>query len=113
LGQIPHEVPLQWAPRVADTLAKDPNFIKVEFHIGRFITAAVDNEKERAITEALKGNLESASQQININVLLSILYYCSIVNSNSPLHPVTHQAVSIEGSIHKGCPQEANEDTNP
>jgi hypothetical protein len=34
---LPRQTPL-----VAETLAKDPDFIKAEFHIDRFITAVVD-----------------------------------------------------------------------
>jgi hypothetical protein len=40
----------------------DLDFIKAGFHIGRFITMVVNTEEERAITEVLKSNLESASQ---------------------------------------------------
>jgi hypothetical protein len=69
-AQIPPEDPPQRIPHIADMLSKDPNFIKSEFHIRRFITTAVDTEKECAITEAFEGNLESTSQQININILL-------------------------------------------
>jgi hypothetical protein len=39
--------------RVAEILAEDPKFIKVGFHIGWFITTAVDTEAERANTEVL------------------------------------------------------------
>jgi hypothetical protein len=41
------------SPRVADSLAKDPDFIKAEFHIGRFETAAVNTEAEQADIQAL------------------------------------------------------------
>jgi hypothetical protein len=36
--------------RVADSLAKDLDFIKAGFHIGRFVTAAVNTEAERLIS---------------------------------------------------------------
>jgi hypothetical protein len=56
----PEDSPQQ-IPCVADSLSKDPDFIKVRFHIGRFITAAVNTKEECAVTEALKNNLYSAS----------------------------------------------------
>jgi hypothetical protein len=60
------EIPLKWALWVADTLAKDPDFIKAGFHVGGFITTAVDTEKEQAVTKALKCNLEFALEQIKV-----------------------------------------------
>jgi hypothetical protein len=66
LEETPQKIPHQRAPRVADTLTTNPDFIKVGFHIGRFITASVDTEKEHAITEALKFNLEFVSEQIKV-----------------------------------------------
>jgi hypothetical protein len=42
------ENPPQSSPRVADSLAKDLDFMKAGFHIGRFVTAAVNTEAERA-----------------------------------------------------------------
>jgi hypothetical protein len=53
--QIPLEDPPHWIPCVDNTFSKDPDFIKAGFHIGRFITAAVNTEEERVVTEALKG----------------------------------------------------------
>jgi hypothetical protein len=61
-AQIPKEIPREWSPRVANTLTKDPNFIKAGFYIGRFITTAVETKKEQTITEALKCNLEFTSE---------------------------------------------------
>jgi hypothetical protein len=46
---------------IAQPSPEDSHFIKVGFHIGRFITAAVNTEEECAVTEALKNNLYSAS----------------------------------------------------
>jgi hypothetical protein len=60
-AQIPPEDPPQWPPCIADTLSKVSDFVKARFHIRRFITTAVNTEEERTITEALKGNLETAS----------------------------------------------------
>jgi hypothetical protein len=59
--EMPQEIHHQRAHRVADTLASNPDFIKAGFHIGNFITAGVDKEKEHAVTEALKCNMEFAS----------------------------------------------------
>jgi hypothetical protein len=79
--ETPQENPHQWVPRVADTLTKNLDFIKAKFNIGRFITTRVNTKKEHAITEALKCNLEFASEQIKVSdpfpfdviVVLSVL----------------------------------------
>jgi hypothetical protein len=60
----------QRIPQVVETLAKDPNFIKVEFHIGRYITVVVNIEVERADIEVLKSDLDSASIRINVSKFL-------------------------------------------
>jgi hypothetical protein len=54
LAQIFPGDPPQWAPRVIETLYKDPDFIKAGFHIGWFTTSAVNTKEECTITEALK-----------------------------------------------------------
>jgi hypothetical protein len=76
--EIPHEILHQWAPCVTDSLATNPAFIKVRFHIGRFITARVDTKKEHAITEALKCNLEFTSEQMKVStsLLFHITFFC-------------------------------------
>jgi hypothetical protein len=33
--------------RVADSMSKDPDFIKVGFHMGRFVTGTVNTEPEQ------------------------------------------------------------------
>jgi hypothetical protein len=53
---------------VAETLAKDPDIIKVRFDIGRFITVAVNIEEEREDIQAPRSDLESASLWINISI---------------------------------------------
>jgi hypothetical protein len=53
---------------VEESLANDPEFIKVGFHIGKFITTAVDTEAERANTDALYAELESASVWFNVSI---------------------------------------------
>ncbi len=40
-------------------VAKDPKFVKVGFHIGRFITAAVDTEKDCVNMDTLYNDLTS------------------------------------------------------
>jgi hypothetical protein len=65
---MPEEFPLKRAPRVADSLTKNPDFIKVGFHIGRFITAVVDTAKQHVVTKALKINLEFALEEINVSI---------------------------------------------
>jgi hypothetical protein len=68
----PKKFPISEQPpplaRVNDILATNPDFIKVEFHIGRFIITGVDTEKERAVTEALQCNLEFTSKQIKVSI---------------------------------------------
>jgi hypothetical protein len=65
----------QWIPQVTKSLAKDLDFIKVGFHIGRFITVAVNTEAERADIEALRGNLDSTSLRINVSISFYVLHY--------------------------------------
>jgi hypothetical protein len=43
---------------VEESLGNDLEFIKAGFHIGRFITAAVDTEVERMNTDVLYADLE-------------------------------------------------------
>jgi hypothetical protein len=50
----PHvEYSPQSIPWVADSLAKDPDFIMVGFHIGRFVTAVVNTKAERGDIQGL------------------------------------------------------------
>jgi hypothetical protein len=77
--KCPQEIPHQQAPRVADTLTGNPNFIKAGFHIGRFITIGVDAEKEHALTDALKCNLEFTSEQIKVSISFHITVLLSIL----------------------------------
>jgi hypothetical protein len=64
----------QRIPRVNETLAKDPDFIKAGFHIGRFITTAVNTEADHADIQALRNDLNSASTRINVSNFY--LYFC-------------------------------------
>jgi hypothetical protein len=67
--------------RVVETLAKDPDFIKAGFHIGRFITTTVDTEADCPNNEALWMDLDSASTWINVSTLCLVFCYrpCSIL----------------------------------
>jgi hypothetical protein len=51
----------QSLPRVVESLTKDLDFIKVGFHIGRFMTVVVNTKAERADIQALRSDLDSAS----------------------------------------------------
>jgi hypothetical protein len=61
------ETPPQMFLWVANSLPKDLNFIKAGFHIGRFVTTAVDNEAEQAGIQALRGDLDFVSLWINVS----------------------------------------------
>jgi hypothetical protein len=63
------EKPLRRYSRVVESLANDPEFIKGRFHIGWFITTAVDTEVDRVNIKVLYTYLESPSTQINISIL--------------------------------------------
>jgi hypothetical protein len=58
----------QSIPQVAKILAKDLYSIKVGFHIGRLITAAVNTEAERTDIQALRSDLDFASLRINVSI---------------------------------------------
>ena len=57
----------QSSPRVANSLAKDPDFIKVGCHIGKYIMVAVNTEAEQADILTLCSDLDSASHRINVS----------------------------------------------
>jgi hypothetical protein len=72
----PQPKSLLWrTPLVAKALAQDPDFINVGFHIGRFITSAVDIEADHFNTEALRTELDSASTRINVSTPCIIVLY--------------------------------------
>jgi hypothetical protein len=60
------EVP-QSSLQVTDSLAQDPNFIKVECHIGKYITTTVNTEAEQEDIQAVWSDLDSASLHINVS----------------------------------------------
>jgi hypothetical protein len=78
----PKSLPQQ-TPLVPETLANNPNFIQAGFHIGRFITAVVDNEADRLNIEALPTELDSTSTKIHVSSPCIIVHYrlCSILTS--------------------------------
>jgi hypothetical protein len=77
--------PPQPISRIADSLARHPNFIKTGFHIGRFITTPVNIEAEHADIQALRCDLDSASLRINVRISLAILFY-RLLPSLTPFH---------------------------
>jgi hypothetical protein len=52
--------------QVTDSLAKDPDFIKVECHIGKYITAMVNTEAEQVDIQALHSDLDYVLLHINV-----------------------------------------------
>jgi hypothetical protein len=71
LESIPGQTPL-----VVENLANDLDFIKAEFHIGRFITTMVDTEADHINTEALQTELDSASTRIYVsNPWIIVFHY--------------------------------------
>jgi hypothetical protein len=70
-SEDPNQRPLQ----VVETLARYPYYIKVGFHIGMFIIAAVDTKADHANIEVLWTDLDSASTRINVSVFCLILHY--------------------------------------
>jgi hypothetical protein len=93
-------------PLVAKTLAKDSDFIKAIFHIGRFITVAVDTEIDHANIEALWTDLDSASTKINVITLHLIVHYRLCLILTPPFYLETNQAFLIKRPVSEGCPQE-------
>jgi hypothetical protein len=53
--------------RVVESLFDNLEFIQVRFHIGRFITVAVDTEADQANIKALYSDLQSASTHLNVS----------------------------------------------
>jgi hypothetical protein len=67
--------------KAKESLAKDPEFVKVGFHIGRFIMAVVDTKKDRTNMDGLYNDLESASTQLNVSISYLMFYnlFCMIL----------------------------------
>jgi hypothetical protein len=65
---------------VDESLAKDLDFIKVRFHIGRFVTATINTATEQSDIQALRAGLDSTSLQINVSAPLLFLSYRSLLN---------------------------------
>jgi hypothetical protein len=79
----PKSIPRR-TPLVAETLANDPDFIKVGFHIGRFITAVVDIKSNRVNTMALRTELNSTWTRINMSTSCIKVHYCLCSMLTSP-----------------------------
>jgi hypothetical protein len=54
---------------VVESLWDNPEFIQAGFHIGRFITVAVDTEADRENINALYSSLKFTSAQIDVSAL--------------------------------------------
>jgi hypothetical protein len=94
-------------------LAKDPDFIKVMFYIGRFITIVVDTEAERANIEALRNDLDSASTRIDVsNLSHHSPYHISLKSNSSPL-PKYYQALSVQGPDSEDLFEMTHRNANP
>jgi hypothetical protein len=52
-----------------ESLWDNPEFIQASFHIGRFITVAIDTEADRENIKALYSSLKSTSAQIDVSAL--------------------------------------------
>jgi hypothetical protein len=68
----------------------------------------VNIEEEHVVTEALRSNLDSASQQINISTLFSIFTLAPSFHFDFPPYLENYRALSVKGQIYKGCPQETH-----
>jgi hypothetical protein len=70
----PEEVPRQhsW---VAESLWDNPDFIQAGFHVGRFITAAVDTEAGRENIKALYSSLKTTLDQIDVSARQLVLLH--------------------------------------
>jgi hypothetical protein len=66
-SMLQSENPPQQYSWVAESLANDPDFIKVGFHRGRIITTVVDIQDDCANIEALYMDQESTSTWINVS----------------------------------------------
>jgi hypothetical protein len=66
-SSVPHpkRQPRQYS-WVVESLADNPAFIKAEFHISRFVTAAIDTEVNQANIKELYSNLKSALTCLNV-----------------------------------------------
>jgi hypothetical protein len=69
----PKNPPRQYS-QVAESLFDNPEFIQARFHTGRFVTAVVDTEVDRANTKALNSALKTALTHLDVSVL-QLLHY--------------------------------------
>jgi hypothetical protein len=59
--------PLRQHSRVAESLWDNPKFIQARFHLGRFVTVAVDIEADQENVKALYSSLMTTSVQIDVS----------------------------------------------
>jgi hypothetical protein len=65
---------MPWSPQqVSDSLAQDPDFIKVGCHIGKYIMDVVNTEAVQAYIQVHWSNLDSASLRINVSSLFHLV----------------------------------------
>jgi hypothetical protein len=55
--------------RVAESLIDNPEFIKVRFHIGRFVMAIVDTEADRTNIKVPHQQVRHASTCLNVSII--------------------------------------------
>jgi hypothetical protein len=98
--------------RVADSLEKDPDFIKTGFHIGRFLTAAVNTEAEQSDIQALWAGLDSTSLQINVSTpFLFISYRSLLILTPFPIQKIIEHFESKD-KFQRVCIQRLSEGQN-
>jgi hypothetical protein len=69
------EEALQQRSWVAESLWDNSNFIQARFHVGPFVTAAIDTEANRENIKALYSSLKTTSYQIDVSAQqLTLLY---------------------------------------
>jgi hypothetical protein len=90
------ETPLQTSLRVADSLPKDPDFIKARFHIGRFVTVAVNTKAHHAEIQALQSDMDSAALHINVRLHTFCCFaLLPVLDPDSASHLGNHQALAV------------------
>jgi hypothetical protein len=60
--------------QVVESLWDNPEFIKPGFHVGRFVTAAIDTKADRENIKVLYSSLKSISAQIDVSALEPAYY---------------------------------------
>jgi hypothetical protein len=63
----PEKPPRQYS-RAVESLFDNPEFIQVGFHIGRYVTMAIDTEVDQTNTKALYFALEAALTHLGVSI---------------------------------------------